>query len=176
MRPTQAPTHDRDHPRTRRVCGALSQASQTRMAMSTMRCNDWRTHPRSPVWPCPARWSRRTPPAGGLLNASVQFGGALMLALVTAVNVIMTGDDPTRATPSLATGLRSWCHWSEWPSAPPSRRRACVDLPRQRPPWRRSAPTPRRPDASPAVSLRRDTDIRQILAPPRDKRGNGGDR
>jgi hypothetical protein len=28
----------------------------------------------------------------------VQFGGALMLALVTAVNVIMTRDDPTRAT------------------------------------------------------------------------------
>jgi MFS family permease len=35
--------------------------------------------------------------AGGLLNASVQFGGALMLAIVTAVNVVVTGDDPTRA-------------------------------------------------------------------------------
>ena len=35
--------------------------------------------------------------AGGLLNASVQFGGALMLALVTAVNVVVTGDDPSRA-------------------------------------------------------------------------------
>ncbi|MDD9369237.1 MAG: MFS transporter [Acidimicrobiales bacterium] len=34
--------------------------------------------------------------AGGLLNASVQFGAALMLALVTAVNVVVTGDDPTR--------------------------------------------------------------------------------
>jgi len=35
--------------------------------------------------------------AGGLLNASVQFGGALMLALVTAVNVVVTGDDRSRA-------------------------------------------------------------------------------
>jgi MFS family permease len=35
--------------------------------------------------------------AGGLLNASVQFGGALMLAVVTAVNVVVTGDDPTPA-------------------------------------------------------------------------------
>jgi hypothetical protein len=35
--------------------------------------------------------------AGGLLNASVQFGGALMLAVVTAVNVIVTDDDPTGA-------------------------------------------------------------------------------
>jgi len=35
--------------------------------------------------------------AGGLLNASVQFGGALMLAVVTAVNVAVTGDDPTPA-------------------------------------------------------------------------------
>jgi MFS family permease len=35
--------------------------------------------------------------AGGLLNASVQFGGALMLAVVTAVNVVVTGDDPSRA-------------------------------------------------------------------------------
>jgi MFS family permease len=35
--------------------------------------------------------------AGGLLNASVQFGGALMLAVVTAVNVVVTGEDPTRA-------------------------------------------------------------------------------
>lgn len=35
--------------------------------------------------------------AGGLLNASVQFGGALLLALVTAVNVIVTGDNPTPA-------------------------------------------------------------------------------
>lgn len=34
--------------------------------------------------------------AGGLLNASVQFGGALMLAVVTAVNVVVTGDDPSR--------------------------------------------------------------------------------
>jgi MFS family permease len=33
--------------------------------------------------------------AGGLLNASVQFGGALMLAIATAVNVVVTGDDPT---------------------------------------------------------------------------------
>jgi MFS family permease len=35
--------------------------------------------------------------AGGLLNASTQFGGALMLAVVTAVNVVVTGDDPTAA-------------------------------------------------------------------------------
>jgi MFS family permease len=35
--------------------------------------------------------------AGGLLNASVQFGAALMLAVVTAVNVVVTGDDPTQA-------------------------------------------------------------------------------
>jgi MFS family permease len=35
--------------------------------------------------------------AGGLLNAAVQFGGALMLAVVTAVNVVVTGDDPTPA-------------------------------------------------------------------------------
>lgn len=35
--------------------------------------------------------------AGGLLNASVQFGGALLLAIVTAVNVVATGDDPTPA-------------------------------------------------------------------------------
>ena len=35
--------------------------------------------------------------AGGLLNASTQFGGALMLAIVTAVNVVVTGDDPTPA-------------------------------------------------------------------------------
>jgi MFS family permease len=35
--------------------------------------------------------------AGGLLNASAQFGGALMLALVTAVNVVVTGDDPSPA-------------------------------------------------------------------------------
>jgi MFS family permease len=35
--------------------------------------------------------------AGGLLNASTQFGGALMLAVVTAVNVVVTGDDPSRA-------------------------------------------------------------------------------
>ena len=33
--------------------------------------------------------------AGGLLNASVQFGAALVLALVTAVNVAVTGDSPT---------------------------------------------------------------------------------
>lgn len=32
--------------------------------------------------------------AGGLFNASTQFGGALMLAIVTAVNVVVTGDDP----------------------------------------------------------------------------------
>ena len=35
--------------------------------------------------------------AGGLLNASVQFGGALMLAIAAAVNVSVTGDDPSRA-------------------------------------------------------------------------------
>jgi predicted MFS family arabinose efflux permease len=35
--------------------------------------------------------------ASGLLNASVQFGGALMLAVVTAVNVVVTGDDPSPA-------------------------------------------------------------------------------
>ncbi len=43
--------------------------------------------------------------AGGLLNASVQFGGALMLAVVTAVNVAVTGDDPTRA--ALLDGYRA---------------------------------------------------------------------
>jgi predicted MFS family arabinose efflux permease len=35
--------------------------------------------------------------AGGLLNASVQFGAALILAIVTAVNVSVTGTDPTEA-------------------------------------------------------------------------------
>jgi MFS family permease len=35
--------------------------------------------------------------AGGLLNASTQFGGALVLAVVAAVNVAVTGDDPTPA-------------------------------------------------------------------------------
>ena len=35
--------------------------------------------------------------AGGLLNASIQFGGALLLAVTTAVNVSVTGDDPSRA-------------------------------------------------------------------------------
>jgi MFS family permease len=35
--------------------------------------------------------------AGGLLNASVQFGAALILAVVTAVNVSVTGTDPTDA-------------------------------------------------------------------------------
>jgi MFS family permease len=35
--------------------------------------------------------------AGGLLNAATQFGGALMLAVVTAINVVVTGDDPTPA-------------------------------------------------------------------------------
>jgi MFS family permease len=43
--------------------------------------------------------------AGGLLNASVQFGGALMLALVTAINVVVTGDDPSRA--ELLDGYRA---------------------------------------------------------------------
>ena len=43
--------------------------------------------------------------AGGLLNASVQFGGALMLALVTAVNVVVTGDEPTRS--DMLTGYRA---------------------------------------------------------------------
>jgi hypothetical protein len=33
--------------------------------------------------------------AGGLLNASVQIGAALVLAVVTAVNVSVTGTDPT---------------------------------------------------------------------------------
>src|SRR5690606_4247018 len=35
--------------------------------------------------------------AGGLLNASIQFGGALLLAVTTAVNVSVTGVDPSRA-------------------------------------------------------------------------------
>jgi MFS family permease len=35
--------------------------------------------------------------AGGLINASTQFGGALMLAIVTAVNVVVTGEDPSAA-------------------------------------------------------------------------------
>ena len=43
--------------------------------------------------------------AGGLFNASTQFGGALLLALVTAVNVVVTGDDPTRA--DLLDGYRA---------------------------------------------------------------------
>jgi predicted MFS family arabinose efflux permease len=34
--------------------------------------------------------------AGGLLNASTQFGGALLLAVAAAVNVSVTGDDPSR--------------------------------------------------------------------------------
>ena len=119
--------------------------------------------------------------AGGLLNASVQFGGALMLAVVTAVNVIVTDDDPTGRRASTATGLRSSCHWSGWRSARPSRPRASVDLRRlrsrpQRPPWRRSAPTPRRPDASPAVSLPTRHGHSPHPRPPRDKRGNGGNR
>jgi len=33
--------------------------------------------------------------ASALFNASVQFGAALVLAVVTAVNVVTTGDDPT---------------------------------------------------------------------------------
>jgi MFS family permease len=43
--------------------------------------------------------------AGGLLNAATQFGAALLLAIVTAVNVAVTGDDPTRA--DLLTGYRA---------------------------------------------------------------------
>ena len=43
--------------------------------------------------------------ASGLLNASVQFGGALMLAVVTAVNVVVTGDDPAPA--DLLEGYRA---------------------------------------------------------------------
>jgi MFS family permease len=43
--------------------------------------------------------------AGGLFNASVQFGGALMLAIATAVNVGVTGDDPTSA--ELLDGYRA---------------------------------------------------------------------
>jgi MFS family permease len=43
--------------------------------------------------------------AGGLLNASVQFGGALLLAIVTAVNVAVTGDDPTPA--AMLDGFRA---------------------------------------------------------------------
>ena len=43
--------------------------------------------------------------ASGLLNASVQFGGALMLAVVTAVNVVVTGDDPAPA--DLLDGYRA---------------------------------------------------------------------
>jgi len=43
--------------------------------------------------------------AGGLLNASTQFGGALLLAIVAAVNVVVTGDDPTRA--DLLDGYRA---------------------------------------------------------------------
>lgn len=43
--------------------------------------------------------------AGGLFNASTQFGGALLLAVVTAVNVVVTGDDPTRA--DLLDGYRA---------------------------------------------------------------------
>lgn len=43
--------------------------------------------------------------AGGLLNASTQFGGALMLAIVTAVNVVVTGDDPT--PPEMLDGYRA---------------------------------------------------------------------
>ena len=43
--------------------------------------------------------------AGGLFNASTQFGGALLLAGVTAVNVVVTGDDPTRA--DLLDGYRA---------------------------------------------------------------------
>ena len=37
--------------------------------------------------------------AGGLFNASVQFGAALVLAIVTAVNVAATDDPPTPDTP-----------------------------------------------------------------------------
>jgi MFS family permease len=43
--------------------------------------------------------------ASGLFNASVQFGGALMLAIVAAVNVAVTGDDP--APSDLLDGYRA---------------------------------------------------------------------
>lgn len=43
--------------------------------------------------------------AGGLLNASVQFGAATILAIVTAVNVAATGDD--RTNEALLDGYRA---------------------------------------------------------------------
>ena len=43
--------------------------------------------------------------ASGLLNASVQFGAALILAVVTAVNVTATGEDPTQR--ELLVGYRT---------------------------------------------------------------------
>jgi MFS family permease len=43
--------------------------------------------------------------AGGLLNASVQFGAALILAVVTTVNVVVTGDDTSNS--SLMEGYRA---------------------------------------------------------------------
>ena len=43
--------------------------------------------------------------AGGLLNASVQFGAALILAIVTAVNVVVT-DGRTTET-ALLEGYRA---------------------------------------------------------------------
>jgi len=43
--------------------------------------------------------------ASGLLNASVQFGAALILAVVTAVNVTATGDNPSPA--ALLDGYRT---------------------------------------------------------------------
>ena len=43
--------------------------------------------------------------ASGLLNASVQFGAALILAVVTAVNVTATGADPTQR--ELLVGFRT---------------------------------------------------------------------
>ena len=41
--------------------------------------------------------------ASALFNASVQFGAALVLAVVTAVNVVATGDDDRRQRCSTAT-------------------------------------------------------------------------
>ena len=43
--------------------------------------------------------------ASALFNASVQFGAALVLAVVTAVNVVATGDDASPA--ALLDGYRT---------------------------------------------------------------------
>ena len=51
--------------------------------------------------------------AGGLVNTSFQFGGALALAVVTAVNAAYTDPDDGRRGPARRLqARRSWSRWS----------------------------------------------------------------